>query len=631
MTTYPGAIDSFVDPVPTDQTNSSTVPHAQQHANINDAMVAVQTAIGTTSAPKLQLIIDSPPVTTATANILANHFTTVDTTAQSCTLTLPNAPADRTICGAKQVVRGGTNTVSVVCAGIDTFDTVGGGTTSPLTTSGQGKLYQYIASTHVWMTTSADLLLSQLDLRYAASGSGVTSVTADDGSIVVNQATGTVNIETGTLDVIATAAPPIASVPMNNQKITGLANGTVSTDAAAYGQVSSLVTGVSSVTSDDASIVVNTATGTVNIETGTLDAIATAAPPVAAVPLNAQKITGLANGSGAQDAAAFGQIPVIPGGGSPAPTLALGASQATSFTCAANTLYPCSATLTATLPVSPAVGTVCGVYRTTASTVITLAAGAGGTINGLASVPITSSALSVDPLIMVQATSSTTWIIISAVGNDFGQGMIVGGQLFVGSTISTNSLIFTQQLRGHVVAKTANYTTTGTDWWVQCTSNSFTVTLGTASFGSGTQQLVTNPGTGTVTIAAVSGTMVGPVTLPPKSGSIWTYDGTNWNCVGSWGTVTDSSPWVTISNPAITSGVAFTCSTTSDGELLVPVTLGGTGTFTMGPSTGAENTILPAASVLVAGAPLVKHIPKGWKAVLTLVTATIGTPVFTPF
>jgi len=43
--------------------------------------------------------------------------------------------------------------------------------------------------------------------------------------------------------------------------------------------------------------------------TDDLSAIATANPTAASVPMNAQKITGLLNGSGLQDAAAFGQIP----------------------------------------------------------------------------------------------------------------------------------------------------------------------------------------------------------------------------------------------------------------------------------------------------------------------------------
>lgn len=74
-------------------------------------------------------------------------------------------------------------------------------------------------------------------LTSTAIVTGVSSVTADDASIVVNTAAGTVNIETGTLDAIATAQPPAAAVPFAAQKITGLANGSASSDAAAFGQV----------------------------------------------------------------------------------------------------------------------------------------------------------------------------------------------------------------------------------------------------------------------------------------------------------------------------------------------------------------------------------------------------------
>lgn len=46
-TNYPGSIDSFENPEPTSRLNSATVPHAQQHANANDAIEAIQTALGT--------------------------------------------------------------------------------------------------------------------------------------------------------------------------------------------------------------------------------------------------------------------------------------------------------------------------------------------------------------------------------------------------------------------------------------------------------------------------------------------------------------------------------------------------------------------------------------------------------
>lgn len=45
-TQYPNSLDNFINPSSTDTLNSNTVPHAQQHANLNDAMEAVQTALG---------------------------------------------------------------------------------------------------------------------------------------------------------------------------------------------------------------------------------------------------------------------------------------------------------------------------------------------------------------------------------------------------------------------------------------------------------------------------------------------------------------------------------------------------------------------------------------------------------
>jgi hypothetical protein len=73
-------------------------------------------------------------------------------------------------------------------------------------------------------------------VNYSTSGT-VTAVSATDGSIVVTGSpTVTPSIATGTLDVIAAQHPPAAAVAMNAKKITGLANGSAATDAAAYGQ-----------------------------------------------------------------------------------------------------------------------------------------------------------------------------------------------------------------------------------------------------------------------------------------------------------------------------------------------------------------------------------------------------------
>lgn len=67
--------------------------------------------------------------------------------------------------------------------------------------------------------------------------------------------------------------------------------------------------GVSSVTAGDTSIVIGGTGSAPTIATATLDVIAADHPAAAAWSNNSKKITSLANGTAAQDAAAFGQIP----------------------------------------------------------------------------------------------------------------------------------------------------------------------------------------------------------------------------------------------------------------------------------------------------------------------------------
>jgi len=46
-TNYPGALDSLTNPTATDTLDSVTVPHASQHTDINDAVTAIETELGT--------------------------------------------------------------------------------------------------------------------------------------------------------------------------------------------------------------------------------------------------------------------------------------------------------------------------------------------------------------------------------------------------------------------------------------------------------------------------------------------------------------------------------------------------------------------------------------------------------
>jgi hypothetical protein len=49
-TSYPNALDDFVNPSASDTLNSGVVPHHRQHADLNDAVEAIQTVLGVTPA-----------------------------------------------------------------------------------------------------------------------------------------------------------------------------------------------------------------------------------------------------------------------------------------------------------------------------------------------------------------------------------------------------------------------------------------------------------------------------------------------------------------------------------------------------------------------------------------------------
>ena len=49
-TNFPTSLDSYTNPTSTDLMNSGTVPHATQHANINDAVEALEAKVGVDSS-----------------------------------------------------------------------------------------------------------------------------------------------------------------------------------------------------------------------------------------------------------------------------------------------------------------------------------------------------------------------------------------------------------------------------------------------------------------------------------------------------------------------------------------------------------------------------------------------------
>jgi len=85
-----------------------------------------------------------------------------------------------------------------------------------------------------------------------------------------------------------------------------------------------------------------------------------------------------------------------------------------------------------------------------------------------------------------------------------------------------------------------------------------------------------------------------------------------------------------VTAPSVTSGSAFTPSATADSMLyLTYATAGSVTSVTMGPSTGAENTVYGQSIVGVTGFSQSLRVPIGWKVVVTTVTATIAASVVT--
>lgn len=77
---YPASLDSFSNPVATDPMNSATVPHATQHANLNDAVEALEAKVG----------VDNSAVTTSHDYKLRRLSTPVGMIAYTIATTQPD-------------------------------------------------------------------------------------------------------------------------------------------------------------------------------------------------------------------------------------------------------------------------------------------------------------------------------------------------------------------------------------------------------------------------------------------------------------------------------------------------------------------------------------------------------------
>jgi hypothetical protein len=118
------------------------------------------------------------PTGVKTANYTASphDLVRVDTSGAARTITLPSAPADRTIISVKVVTSG--NTCTINAAGADTFGT-SSGPTSYLLRQANTVVFQYVAANHVWLavTHSSPFPAASVAAK-PANPTGTTSITA---------------------------------------------------------------------------------------------------------------------------------------------------------------------------------------------------------------------------------------------------------------------------------------------------------------------------------------------------------------------------------------------------------------------------------------------------------------------
>jgi len=148
-------------------------------------------------------VLTQATVLTASGTASANTIVPVNTTSGNVTVTLPSAPPAGTMVAVKHIIQGGSNTVTIACAGTDVLDKAGGSTSSTLTLASQGKLLQY--GSGIWVNLADDLPLTQLDARYDALGAAALALPLAGGTV-----TGNVAIKGGRpwFDVVAFGADP---------------------------------------------------------------------------------------------------------------------------------------------------------------------------------------------------------------------------------------------------------------------------------------------------------------------------------------------------------------------------------------------------------------------------------------
>lgn len=142
-------------------------------------------------------------VKTANYSASANEFVPVDNTSGNVTITLPTAPADRTLIGGKIVTLGGSNNLVFSAGGTDVINK-SGTTTLTLNYLNQSAILQYQASSGIWYNVSGfnsiGTIYTTVSGDITIGGSGVAAISSGvivNGDINASAAIDATKINTG--------------------------------------------------------------------------------------------------------------------------------------------------------------------------------------------------------------------------------------------------------------------------------------------------------------------------------------------------------------------------------------------------------------------------------------------------
>lgn len=136
-----------------------------------------------------------------------------------------------------------------------------------------------------------------------------------------------------------------------------------------------------------------------------------------------------------------------------------------------------------------------------------------------------------NPLTIYNSSAVAVATFSTAGGNSF-----INSKLMVGSNSNpTSNLQVTGSFAGSYIAKTANYTATISDYVIDCTTGTFTITLPTAVGIVGRIYIIKNSGAGSITLDTTSSQTIDGSTTKTIAAAAWLQvqsDNANWKIIG---------------------------------------------------------------------------------------------------